>query len=131
MRGQDDRPKSQEEQALSKRGGQDGETQLPIYPDRVERAGDSGRKPGDFGQRTTGSNRSAQNPFATVSRQLLRKFITQTEKRLNEAKECVDWYERQVNDCTQELEELRQLEQELLADEETDEELEDLQNSQE
>ncbi|MGB3533526.1 MAG: hypothetical protein WBA13_08405 [Microcoleaceae cyanobacterium] len=62
-------------------------------------------------ERIIGSDRAGSNPFGLIGQQVVKRLIWQASDRLQEARDCIDWYENQVDKLTKEIEELEQLEQ--------------------
>jgi hypothetical protein len=107
---ENDRTQTQS-QAQKARGGENGSQNLPTHSHRAKGVDGKSRDAQHFFERATGADRAGSDPFGLVSQQVVKRLIWQASDRLQEAKDCVDWYEKQVSKLSKEIEELEQLEQ--------------------
>lgn len=81
-----------------------------------EGTGGASRATRDLGGGVDRADRpQSDTPFAIqeVTGKIIAALIDRTEQRLNEAEECLVWYERQRQQCREELADLRSLIEEL------------------
>ena len=82
-----------------------------VYSNSVGQFNEAGRKSEYFPKRIFGASGAWKNPFGSINQQLIDCLIERTFERLEEARNYAVWYEKQVNQLSEELKELEQLKQ--------------------
>jgi hypothetical protein len=100
-----------ESETRGTRGEQISEQKLPVHSDSFERSDEYGGQPERLPERVLGTSGAKKDPFGTVDQQLVQRLISQSLDRLQEAKDCIVWYQNQVDKLTKEVEELKKLSQ--------------------
>ena len=104
--------KTTESQTSSVRRGEEQAIQRPDDSHGVSGIGTKSKSSGFVGSRLSGGSWEGVNPFVLVefSNRVLDRLIWSTENRLGEARECIEWYTREVEKLEAELHQLKAIE---------------------
>lgn len=87
------------------------EKKFSVHPNSSGGSNEESEQSEYFSERVLRTNRAGQNPFGSINLQLVERLIWQASDRLKEAKDCIELYESQVSKLTREIEELEKLKQ--------------------